>query len=632
MYQPAPPQRQQNSGGGVLGANRVNYRNNYQNNYRNNYRNEGMNNFYPRNDYQMNRNPYVNRRNIYYNRNYSENYPIQRWNPQNRYIGYNNRRSPSNPMRQRSRSAQRGPRVMRLNDFMPPNFRELSAERQELPNEFNLVTTSANVSRSTTPTNALPQRPQFVNQVTTTNNSNNNNFTQPFSVQEQGELHSNNRRNQAQNGNRNRQPRQGQQTTSSYRRRQRRNRQQEYRSMSNTVRNNRFAPLDEGETSDFESNMNEIDNQQQQTKVQQKKKKRLYLESNRIMKYLQENSANVIGGRGNQAYALASSAVYDDWVRANYELQVWQVYLKMGQEEKHWAKEVIQRTKRRDDVVCTRFVQKKIGQLQTKIAECSALISDLQVQLGTYWIQTNTSAAPLNASTNPNRPRDPVDRIEKAILRYIHHCTQHVKKISENKILLGKAQMQEFKALQDFEQIATPLQWNIHLALRSRVKLWSTKNKNYQVALKQVEYERLPKFIEKIELTFKIDETVIGQEEAQTVYNQMRQVTKDYRRQAMTLYVQSLNREYELLTEEIRRRIEGFPNENDDGFDCEPGNAAFKHYHGLRERRMNLETEQSIYFLDEQRIAGDPNRNREPEEIVAPMVTRSLGEEFLLQQ
>ena len=48
------------------------------------------------------------------------------------------------------------------------------------------------------------------------------------------------------------------------------------------------------------------------------------------------------------------------------------------------------------------------------------------------------------------------------ILKYIHQCTQHVKKLSENKIKLAKAQMEEFKALQDFEQIATPLQWNVH--------------------------------------------------------------------------------------------------------------------------------------------------------------------------
>ncbi|CAF4751808.1 unnamed protein product, partial [Rotaria sp. Silwood1] len=73
----------------------------------------------------------------------------------------------------------------------------------------------------------------------------------------------------------------------------------------------------------------------------------------------------------------------------------------------------------------------------------------------------------------------------------------------------------------------------------------------------------------------------------------------------MTLYVQSL--------------------ENDDGFDAEPGYAAFKYYHELREKRLNLEAEQSIYFLSEQRVEGDTS---DPDEIIAPTLIRSLGPRF----
>ena len=313
----------------------------------------------------------------------------------------------------------------------------------------------------------------------------------------------------------------------------------------------------------------------------------------------------------------------------------------MGIEDKHWTKEVVQRTKKRDDTTCTRFVQKKINQLSSQIAQASATISDLQIQLGTYWTQTtsnvtavaattaNSSSVP--STTTASRTRDPIDRIERAILKYIQHCTQHVKKLAENKIQLAKAQIEEFKSLQDFEQIATPLQWNIHLTLKPKMKLWSTKNRNYRLAVKRVEYDLPPKFIEKTDLTFKIDESIVNKDEAQAMYNQMKQITKEYRTQAMTLYVQALTREHELLSSEIKRIIEGFPKENDDGFDAEPGHAAFKHYQQLREKRMNLEVEQSIYFLDEQRVDGDPNRQQQ-EEIIAPTLTRSLGEDFLLQQ
>ncbi|CAF4471361.1 unnamed protein product [Rotaria magnacalcarata] len=71
--------------------------------------------------------------------------------------------------------------------------------------------------------------------------------------------------------------------------------------------------------------------------------------------------------------------------------------------------------------------------------------------------------------------RDAVDRIEKYILEYIHHCTQHVKKVAETRIQLAKSQMAEFKALEDFEQIATSSQWNIHVLLKPKMKLRSTK-------------------------------------------------------------------------------------------------------------------------------------------------------------
>ena len=333
---------------------------------------------------------------------------------------------------------------------------------------------------------------------------------------------------------------------------------------------------------------------------------------------------------------LATSSIHDEWVRNNYELQVWQTYLKLGTENKHWTKEVVQRTKKRDDQTNIRFIKKKINRITMEIAQASATISDLQIQLGTYWSLTlagtaltmpesTTATAP---TTTSNRPRDPIDRVEKCILNYIQLCTQHVKKAAENRIKLAKAQMDEFKALEDFEQVATPTQWNIHLTLKPKLKLWNTKNKNYLTATKRVEYDLPPKFISKTDLTFKVDESIISQQEAQTFYNEMRQLTTQFRTQAMASYLQCCTREYELLSDEIKRIIDGFPKENDDDMDTEAGHAAFKQYHDTRQKRFKLEAEQSIYFLVEQRVEGESNQQ---EESVAPTLTRSLGEAFSLQ-
>ena len=114
-----------------------------------------------------------------------------------------------------------------------------------------------------------------------------------------------------------------------------------------------------------------------------------------MLRWLEDNSKSsksATSGRGNQACVIATAPIYDQWVRDNYEMQVWQAYLKMGAEQKHWAKEVVQRTKKRDDATNSRFVRKKIHRIMDNIAQASATISDLQIQLNTYWSQLTTEA------------------------------------------------------------------------------------------------------------------------------------------------------------------------------------------------------------------------------------------------
>ncbi|CAF2137892.1 unnamed protein product [Rotaria magnacalcarata] len=269
----------------------------------------------------------------------------------------------------------------------------------------------------------------------------------------------------------------------------------------------------------------------------------------------------------------------------------------MGTDDKHWAKEVIKGTKNRDDIINSRFVKKKINRFMTNIPQASANISNLQIRLTTYWTQTITKWKP-------------AERLEKFILKYIQHCTQHVKRMAENKILLARAEMAEYTALERFRQIAFPTQWNSHLFLKPKMKQWSTKNKNYLVAIKRVEYDLPPKFISNIDFTRKIDES-------QTLYNQMRQLTKDYRTQAMSLYLQSTTH---FAKEENNAII--IDAEDDAGY------IEFERYNELREKRYNLEAEQALYFLEVDRVERELN---EQEEIVAPTLTRSLGEDFSLQ-
>ncbi|CAF1486842.1 unnamed protein product, partial [Rotaria sordida] len=330
----------------------------------------------------------------------------------------------------------------------------------------------------------------------------------------------------------------------------------------------------------------------------------------------------------------------------------------MGTEQKHWAKEVVQRTKTRDNIRNTQFVQKKINRLMNNISKVTTTITDLQIQLSTYWMQTNTeglvqrlvkttaeattnmvidkinkskkssiekgaepatsptitipitvvteqgtttTATPATTTAAPttnkdstifkNQIREPVERIEKCILDYVYKCTEHVKKGAQIRLQLANVQMEEFKALEDFEQIATAQHWNVHLIMKPKIKLWTTKNKNHQTILKRIEYYLPSKFISKIDFTFKIDESILGQQESQALYDEMRRLTKNFRIEAMTKYEQGAAREKELLTIEINRIVESFSqNTNED----EISFAAFKQYHDLRMKRLNLEIEQSM--------------------------------------
>ncbi|CAF4309677.1 unnamed protein product, partial [Rotaria sordida] len=94
---------------------------------------------------------------------------------------------------------------------------------------------------------------------------------------------------------------------------------------------------------------------------------------------------------------------------------------------------------------------------------------------------------------------------------------------------------------------------------KPKMKLWLTKNKNYQILSKCVELDMPPKIIDKVDFSFKIDESIISQDEAQAIYNKIRQITKDFRTQAMTSYVQSAARENEILSNEIKGIVERFP-------------------------------------------------------------------------
>ncbi|CAF1461108.1 unnamed protein product [Rotaria sordida] len=588
---------------------------NYRNNARPNYQSSRSN--YPNHFNSQNRNGnYRSRsRSPYYNsgrRSYQKTYYNRNYRPQ-RQQQYNNRRGNyRGNFRNNYQRQYHQPHPITMGDFLP----------QQLQNGQNIPSHTTNDISA----NVLPQRPQFAN----------NNTTQPFVVQQD------NQNNQIQP--------QGQQqrtnTTSSHRRRERRRQQQQYRKnkiINNNNNNNRFAILAEEQqfTDDEEENIN-YDNQINKTNKKNKKNKtkiRSYLNHNRILNYFKNNEnipkkfSDLLQDNracdGVENFLINSAPVYGEQIRAEYELQVWRNYLKLGKEYKHWAKEVVQRTKKRDDNINIRFVDKKSNQLSSTIHQTRATISRLEIEFGDYWtqiaqrknyvknvnttVQTSTDFnTTTSTSTRIPRLAFDIDQFGKLISNYIEDCLKHVKKMCDRRILLAKAQMEEYKALEEFEKISTAPHKIIHLVLKPKMKIWSIKNKNFHMTQKRLQSNLLPKFITKNDLSFKIDESILKQDDIQIIYNDMQQIKNEFYRKSMELYSSVAASEFDIIKNEIEKIIEEnrpdtlFITRNDDNVNLndaqqqsqdynkeEKSYAAFEHYHQLRIKRLNLEAEQS---------------------------------------
>ncbi|CAF1553221.1 unnamed protein product, partial [Adineta ricciae] len=221
-------------------------------------------------------------------------------------------------------------------------------------------------------------------------------------------------------------------TTSAFRRRQNRLQQQQQQQRNNNqipVHQNPFDTLavenndkeePEVPVNDFSSvnkNKKKKNNNNNKKKKNEgnvsKTKHRPYLNIDKFAQWLSTNSKTkeVMKSSGNQCFALQAAPIYDEWIRSDYEVQVWRGYKKLGITHNHWAKEVVNRTKTRKNDTCIVFVDKKINHFQNIIDQAHVKISKLQHELGHYWSQIRskkdvfvTSAASTTTTTTSVAP------------------------------------------------------------------------------------------------------------------------------------------------------------------------------------------------------------------------------------
>ncbi|CAF4153085.1 unnamed protein product, partial [Adineta steineri] len=473
--------------------------------------------------------------------------------------------------------------------------------------------------------------------------------------------------------------------TSGYRRRQRRNRQQQYRQQNNNDNynnNNRFAALanhdddndnnnndDDNNNNNYDDNNNNNNNNDKtnksKNKQQKKKKSYFYLSRDQLWKHvnkdrtsefyklLQDNRTYDI----TKNYLLDAAPIYDDWIRTNHEFRLWNAYKQLGEDNDFWAKEIINRMRSRPDKIEIKsFVDKKINSLQLKLDEYSKIINKLQIEFTDYWQQValrRKQTQPSNTTMTSTRDSSTArpassfdfDKMEKELSDYIHNHTKHVKKNCDTRLEIANAEKEEYEAYKNFKTMAEkkPI-WNFHLLLKSKLTNWDNKNKNFHKIQKRVDYNLLPNFIEKHDFSFKIDTKVFEQNEIQTIYDGMREITNSFKKQAMEFYYRIAARELNNVRNEIDVIIENCrpkPSSalnltvNDDAQVDQDGDddnsnkedkqnfEAFELYYKLSMKRHQLQAEQSCHFLDDERVVGEINTE------IAPAPILKLGPRFI---
>ncbi|CAF1250453.1 unnamed protein product [Rotaria sordida] len=183
-----------------------------------------------------------------------------------------------------------------------------------------------------------------------------------------------------------------------------------------------------------------------------------YLQRSQILKWFKFNATQPIDinyDPSGAAFVLKATLLHDALARNNYEYDLWKAYLKMGKENRYWSEEVLQNTKTHDYHTNIRFIQSKLNQLAYNIIELDDDIEDATDKLKNNWAQdsfhqlceTIREHFRIDIPGVTKEEKNPIDRLEDDVMKYIKHCTQYTRDIVESKIQLSKAEMERFKIL-----------------------------------------------------------------------------------------------------------------------------------------------------------------------------------------
>ncbi|CAF1362111.1 unnamed protein product [Didymodactylos carnosus] len=187
---------------------------------------------------------------------------------------------------------------------------------------------------------------------------------------------------------------------------------------------------------------------------------RPYLRTDHIRRYSYSLSKPTDIGptaRHINRFATISAPVYDAWIRDNYEYQVVEKLLEIGMEDKHWAHEIVEKTKTRDDTVNNQYCIDKISQLQRAISNHGNAVTKLQSELiafvpyyhdapGTNNNNGTVAAHDLVAQT-ARKPKLHIRAADNITQKYLKIHTKKFAEICANRVNTAFAELKEFKPI-----------------------------------------------------------------------------------------------------------------------------------------------------------------------------------------
>ncbi|CAF0971996.1 unnamed protein product [Didymodactylos carnosus] len=347
-------------------------------------------------------------------------------------------------------------------------------------------------------------------------------------------------------------------------------------------------------------------------------KSRPYLRADHIRRYLYSLSKpSDIGptARHINRFVTVSAPIYDAWIRDNYEYQVVEKLLEIGTKDKHWAHEIVKKSKSRDDNVNRQYCIDRISELQRAISNHGNAVTKLQSELIAFAPYYNDVPGNINnngttvtheevAAQNARKPRMHIRLADNTIQEYLKIHTKKCAEICANRVHTAYAELKEFENLKTFEEKATPLQRAHVKILKGKLDIQYGKQKNVNFLKNQIQMGIIPKTIPKIQFSPHLDDRVLKQDKLKELKRIIDTVIDKF--QVTTAETLVLIAEVELasIDQEIQELDNSLPPNFEPGDNEEPkASDLYKLYFEARQVRMKNLIDRSVLFLEEQREA-----------------------------